>query len=262
MEPENEPLSRLFDLTGDVAFITGAAGGLGASISQLLAKAGAKVALASRNVAGATAIADKIEADGSRALPVALDVTDTASVVAALDTAETELGPTSILVNNAGIAASKPLLEHDDASWDQVLRTNLTGAFVVAREAARQMIHHDVRGRIINIASISARLPMSGIHGYAASKAGLVQLTRTLALELGKNGITVNAIAPGYIETDLSRDFLLSGAGERLRQRVPLQRFGEPKDVHAAILYLAGPGGRYVTGSVVTVDGGLCLRTA
>ena len=262
MRTADETLRQLYDLTGEVALVTGAAGGLGAHISTVLAAAGAKVALASRNVAGAAAVADKIEAAGGRALPFSIDVTDSVSVVAALDSAETELGPISILVNNAGIAVNKPLLEHGDDDWNKVIATNLSGAFVVAREAARQMIRHHVQGRIINIASIAARQAFSGLHGYAASKAGLVQLTRTLGLELGANGITVNAIAPGYVETALTTDFLKSEAGQRLRQRVPLRRFGVPADLDGAILLLAGPGGRYMTGAVVTVDGGLCLRTA
>lgn len=262
MGTAGEALRRLYDLTGEVALITGAAGGLGAHISSVLAMAGAKVALASRNVAGATVVADEIEAAGGRALPFSIDVTDSASVVAALESAETEFGPISILVNNAGIAVNKPLLEHDDADWDKVIATNLSGAFVTAREAARQMIRYGVQGRIINIASIAARQAFSGLHGYAASKAGLEQLTRTLGLELGAHGIAVNAIAPGYIETKLTVDFLKSEGGERLRQRVPLRRFGVPGDLDGAILLLAGPGGRYMTGSVVTIDGGLCVRSA
>ena len=189
-------------------------------------------------------------------------MTDSASVIAALDAAETELGPISILVNNAGIAVNKPLLEHGDADWDKVLATNLTGAFVTAREAARQMIRHHIHGRIINVASIAARQAFTGLVGYGASKAGLEQLTRALAIELGKHGIAVNAIAPGYVETSLTVDFLKSETGQRLRERVPLGRFGVPKDLDGIMLLLAGPGGGYMTGSIVTVDGGLCLRTA
>ena len=231
-------------------------------MASVLAEAGAKVALGARNVGRLTAVADRIERAGGRALPFGMDVTDPDSVVSALDAAETELGPVSILVNNAGIAINKPLLEHKDEDWARVLSTNLTGAFTVARETARQMLRHGVKGRIVNIASIAARQAFSGLHGYAASKAGLEQLTRTLAVELGASGIAVNAIAPGYVETELTTDFLHSDAGEKLRRRVPLSRFGEPADLDGALLLLAGPGGRYMTGAVVTVDGGLCLRSA
>ncbi len=231
-------------------------------MARVLTSVGVKVALGARNVTRSAEVADDIESSGGRALPLALDVTDPASVLEALDTAETELGPVSILVNNAGIVVNKPLLEHDDADWNRVLATNLSGAFTVARETARRMISHNLHGRIINIASIAARQPYAGLHGYCASKAGLEQLTRTLAVELGSSGIAVNTIAPGYVETELTADFLHSTAGEKLRGRVPLGRFGEPADLDGVLLLLAGPGGRYMTGAVVTVDGGLSLRSA
>lgn len=244
------------DLTGEAALVTGASGGLGRHFALLLARAGAKVAVAARRLDRLTALAAEIEGLGGRALPVACDVTDPASVSAAVSAAETELGPITILVNNSGIAITRKLLEHSAADWDQVLDTNLKGAWLMAREVAQHLSALGRPGRIINIASIIGLRTMPGLPSYAASKAALIHLTHVMALELGPRGITVNALAPGYIETDMNRDFLASPAGEALAKRIPLRRVGQPDDLDGALLLLASAAGRYISGAVIPVDGG------
>lgn len=252
-------VSELFSLDGQVAIVTGASGGLGRGFARTLAKAGAKVALAARRAERLSESAAEIEAFGGQALPVAVDVTDPGAVAEAVEAAEARLGPISILVNNAGIAVDKPLLETEEADWDRVLDTNLKGAWLMAREVAGRMAKDGGGGRIINVASILGQTAAARVHGYAASKAALIHLTRTMAVELARHGIRVNAIAPGYIETDLNRDFLAGAAGKSLVKRVPLRRFGRPEDLDAVLLLLASEAGGYLTGSTVTVDGGLSL---
>lgn len=252
-------VAELFSLDGRVAIVTGASGGLGRRFAETLAKAGAKVALAARHTERLSELAAEIEAFGGEALPVAVDVTDPAAIARAVAAAEAGLGPISILVNNAGIVVDKPLLETEEADWDRVLDTNLKGAWLMAREVAGRMAKAGGGGRIINIASILGQTAAGRVHGYAASKAALIHLTRTMAVELARYGIRVNAIAPGYVETDLNRDFLAGPAGESLVKRVPLRRFARPEDLDAVLLLLASEAGSYMTGSTVTVDGGLGL---
>jgi NAD(P)-dependent dehydrogenase (short-subunit alcohol dehydrogenase family) len=252
-------MTRPFDLSGKVALVTGASSGLGRHFAQVLARAGAKVALAARRVDRLEAAAAEIAAFDGRALPVALDVRQRASVEAALDAAETELGPLTIMVNNAGVAATKPFLEESDAEWSAIIATNLDGARRVAQAAAQRMARHKAGGVIINIASIFAFGVSSQLAAYAAAKAGLVSLTRTMALELARHQIRVNALAPGYIATDLNREFLASDAGKAIIRRVPLRRPGEPEDLDGALLLLASDAGRWMTGGIIVVDGGHAL---
>ena len=253
-------MENLFDLGGRVAVVTGASSGLGAHFAQTLAEAGAKVAIGARRVDRLAALADEIAGADGRALPVELDVTDAASVAEAIRIAEEELGPISILVNNAGIPSSSRVIEMEEEEWDSVLDTNLKGAWLMAREVGRHMVEHETAGRIINIASvIGVSTAAKRVLAYSISKAGMVNLTETMALELGDRGICVNAIAPGYIQTELNSEFLQSAAGQRISTRVPLGRFGETVDLDGVLLLLAGPAARYITGSVFTVDGGLSL---
>ena len=254
-------MTDLLDLTGQTALVTGASSGLGTHFAMTLAKAGARVAIGARRTDRLEALAGDIEAAGGRALPVALDVTDAASVAEAVRIAEEELGPITILVNNAGVPSMGRALDMDEEEWDRVVGTNLKGAWLTAREVGRHMMKHGQGGRIINISSILGLTAGRRALSYSASKAGVIAMTQNMALELGDTGIRVNAIAPGYVVTDLNRDFLLGKGGDRIKSRVPLGRFGEPEDLDGILLLLAGPGASYITGSVFVVDGGLTLST-
>jgi len=198
---------------------------------------------------------------GSRAISVPLDVTDASSVREAVARAEAELGGLTTLVNNAGVVVSKPLFEHDENDWDRVMDTNLKGAWLVAQEVARRMVAHGRGGCIINIASILGLRAVGGVPEYSASKAGLIHLTKVMALELARHNIRVNAIAPGYIRTDLNRGFFESEAGQAMVRRIPQRRLGEPGDLDGALLLLASDASRYMTGAIIPVDGGHLLST-
>ncbi|MGD1876163.1 MAG: SDR family NAD(P)-dependent oxidoreductase [Kiloniellaceae bacterium] len=247
---------QAFDLTGKAAIVTGASSGLGHRAARLLAAAGAKVAIAARRLEPLVELQKQIAARDGRAIPLRLDVGDAASVADCVRAAETELGPISILVNNAGVADSKAALDVSEADWDRVMDTNLKGAWLMAQAVAEHMTRLGHGGSIVNVASILGLAGSAQVPAYCASKGGLVNLTRALAAEWARQGIRVTALAPGYIETDLNRGFLNSAAGEALRKRVPLRRFGNPDDLDGALLLLASDAGRYITGSVLTVDGG------
>jgi NAD(P)-dependent dehydrogenase (short-subunit alcohol dehydrogenase family) len=249
-------MSLKVDLSGQVALVTGASSGLGRHFALTLARAGAKVALAARRVDRLEALAAEIAGFDGRALPVALDVTDPASIAAALETAETELGPLGIVVNNAGIAQTKAALELSEADWGQVIDTNLTGVFRVAQAAARRMAAVGEGGAIVNIASILGLGGAAQLAAYSAAKAGVINLTRTLAMEWARHRIRVNALAPGYIVTEINREDLAGKVGEILVKRIPQRRFGTPEDLEGALLLLASPASAFMTGSAVVVDGG------
>jgi NAD(P)-dependent dehydrogenase (short-subunit alcohol dehydrogenase family) len=245
-----------FDLTGEVALVTGASSGIGRHIAELLAMAGAKVALAARRVDRLAEAAREIEAAGGECLPIACDVTRPDSVAAAVAKAEAELGPLTILVNNAGVVVSKPLFEHTEADWDYVVDTNLKGAWLIAREFAHHLVGLKRPGRIINISSVLGLRTIGRVPAYCAAKAGLTHLTHVLAMELARYGILVNALAPGYVETDFNRAFFQTEAGKALISRIPLKRLGQTEDLDGAMLLLASPAGAYLTGAVIAVDGG------
>ncbi len=246
----------VFDLTGQRAIVTGASRGLGRHFALTLALAGAEVVLAARRIDRLKAAVKEIEGFGSCAVAIQVDVTDGKSVRACVETAEKTLGPIDILVNNAGIAVTKPLLEHAEEDWDSVLDTNLKGVWLIGQEVARRMVHRGQGGSIINIASVLGERGISQLPGYCASKGGIINLTRAMAVELAPHGIRVNAIAPGYIETDMNRQFFTTQAGQRLIKRIPQRRLGQVEDLDGVLLLLASDASRYMTGSVITIDGG------
>jgi NAD(P)-dependent dehydrogenase (short-subunit alcohol dehydrogenase family) len=248
--------AQLFDLEGQVAIVTGASSGLGRHFAMTLARNGAKVAAAARRAEPLDELVRQIAAIDGRAIAVPLDVTDSASVREAVRVAETELGPVSILINNAGIALDKPVFEQEEADWDRVLDTNLKGAWLMAQEVAAHMVRLGHAGSIVNIASIMGIGGANLLAPYCASKGGLINLTRALAVELARHEIRVNALAPGYIETEMNREALAGETGRAIVKRVPQRRFGVPADLDGALLLLASKAGRYMTGEVLVVDGG------
>ncbi|HEX6137348.1 MAG TPA: glucose 1-dehydrogenase [Casimicrobiaceae bacterium] len=243
-------------LAGRTALVTGANGGLGSHFAQTLARAGADVAITARRVESLVPVRRAIEALGRKVVMLALDVTDSASVAAAFDQASAALGPVTVVVNNAGVAITKPLLDHTEEDWREVIDVNLNGAWRVAQAAARHMVGHQRGGSIVNIASILGLRVTSQVPSYAASKAALIHLTRAMALELARHRIRVNALAPGYVETGINREFFASEAGQALVKRVPQRRIGRPEELDGALLLLASDAGSYTTGAVLAVDGG------
>src|SRR6478752_394279 len=245
-----------FSVAGAVALVTGASSGIGEHFAEVLAAAGAKVAAAARRADRLSELANRIAANGGTCLPVACDVTDRQSILDAIATTEDRLGPLSILVNNAGVVVSKPFFEHTEEDWDYVVDTNLKGAWLAAREFAHHLVENKRPGRVINISSILASHTIGRVPSYCAAKAGLSHLTQVLAMELARYGILVNALAPGYIETDFNRAFFQTDAGKALIGRIPMKRIGQAPDLDGALLFLASPASAYVTGAILAVDGG------
>ena len=252
-------MSDLFDVSREIILVTGASQGLGRQFARVLAAHGAAVVLAARQTAKLKVLEEEIKAKGGRAAAVALDVTDTASISRALDAAEKALGPVTVLINNAGIAIEKLTVEQTEADWDAVIGANLKGAYFLATEVARRMIARRQEGNIVNIASVLGLGVIKSVSPYTISKAGLIQATRAMALELAANRIRVNALAPGYIDTEMNHEFWSTPAGERLTKRIAQRRVGAESDLDGAIMLLASSASRYMTGSVVTVDGGFLL---
>jgi len=243
------------DLSGRTALVTGASSGLGRHFALVLARAGARVAIGARRMDRLVSLAEEIRAAGAEALLVELDVTDGDSIEQAVGQTADAMAGIDILVNNAGIVVAKPALELTADDWDLTIATNLRGAFLVAQAAARRMAGNG-GGSIINIASIAGLRTGGHLAAYAASKAGLIHLTKNLAVDLARNGVRVNAIAPGYIETELNTEFFGSKAGEDMIRRIPQRRLGRPEDLDGPLLLLASDASRYMTGAVLVVDGG------
>ena len=239
-------------LAGKTALVTGASSGLGRHFAQLLARHGARVIVAARRREALDGVAAAL---GDAARAVTLDVRDAAAVERTM----AALGPLDIVVNNAGIALTGKALDVDDDDWQRVLDTDLSGAFRVARGAARALTVAQRGGVIVNVASILGLRVAKQVPAYVAAKAGLLKLTEALALEFAPLRIRVNALAPGYVETDLNREFLHSPAGDAMVKRVPLRRFGQPQDLDGALLLLVSDAGRYMTGATIVVDGGHTL---
>ncbi len=225
-------IEGMFRVEGLRCVVTGASSGLGRRFALTLARAGAtEVVVAGRRVESLAGLVDEIRALGCEAASARLDVTDAASIAACFDRVGGGAGVADIVVNNAGVTVTRPVLEQSEADWDTVVDTNLKGGFLVAQEAARRLVAAQRGGSIVNIASILGERVAGGVAPYAISKAGLVQMTKAMALELARYDVRVNAILPGYVVTDLNRDFLESEAGEKLRARIPTRRFGRLEDL-------------------------------
>ena len=245
-----------FQLRGEIALITGASSGIGAHAAQTLAQAGCTVILAARRVDRLQAVAASIARDGGIAHVVAMDVTDTMSVQSGIDWMLGEVGCPSVLVNNAGIARQAPFLEAEDADTDAVVAVNQTAVWRVAQRVCRAMVSHAVAGRVIHVASILASGTTPGVASYAMTKASVAHLTHLMALELARHGIRVNALAPGYVKTEINAGFLDSDAGQKILRRVPLRRAVPLAELDAPLLLLASPRNAMMTGVVLPVDGG------
>ncbi|HXD99175.1 MAG TPA: SDR family NAD(P)-dependent oxidoreductase [Candidatus Acidoferrum sp.] len=242
-------------LRGRVAAITGGALGIGRATARLFAAEGALVAVGDVQVDAAEGVAEEIVQRGGRALAVGVDVGDAGQVQAFVDRTVAEFGRLDVMFANAGIAHSAPFLEHAEAQWHRVLRVNLTGVFLCCQSAARQMVTQAGRGRIITTASINGFRGVENLVGYNVAKAGVIELTKTMAVELAQHGITVNAIAPAQIDTRLTRG-LSEDAKARRTERIPMGRFGDVDEVAKAALFLASDDASYVTGHTLAVDGG------
>tara|TARA_Y100001951_G_scaffold104482_1_gene116218 strand:+ start:441 stop:1208 length:768 start_codon:yes stop_codon:yes gene_type:complete len=249
-------VTGIFDLTGQRALVTGASSGLGRHFARTLAQAGAQVVVAARRVERLETLVGDLRRDGYGATAVCLDVTSRESVVECLAAVQREVGGLDIVVNNAGVSETKRVLEYDDEDWQAIVDTNLKGAWMVTQEAARHMVAAGQGGSLINITSILASRVAGGVGPYCAAKAGLSHLTRSMALELARHRIRVNAIAPGYVVTEINQDFLASEAGERLKARIPMRQFCTAQDLDGALLLLASDAGRCMTGAEIVVDGG------
>jgi len=232
------------------ALVTGASSGLGLHFAQVLAANGAEVVLVARRKPQLEAAAASIQAAGGRASVIALDLTD----AAARESLPAQAGPIDIVINNAGVVRPGPALDHSEQDWDAVMDTNLKALFFVAQAMARSMQARG--GNIVNVASILGLRQASGVLSYAVSKAGVIQMTKVLALEFARHGIRVNALAPGYIETPLNRDFWSTPAGQAMIKRIPQRRLGQLADLDGPLMLLASDDSRYMTGSILAVDGG------
>lgn len=244
-------------LNNQIAVVTGAGRGIGRAIALRFAAEGADVVCVSRTVENSDKVAAEVRALGRRAWALAVDVSDAAAVAGAAEKILAEPGRVDILVNNAGVTRDGLIMRMSDADWDTVLDTNLKGAFLFTKALSRAMIKQR-SGRIINISSVIGLIGNAGQCNYAASKAGLIGFTQSAARELASRGITVNALAPGFIQTDMTAELNETMKAELLK-RIPLGSFGEAEDIAGTALFLAGPAARYITGQVLTVDGGMVM---
>src|SRR5215469_1579054 len=244
---------KMFDLAGKVAIVTGGNGGIGRGIALGLAEAGASIAILARNEEKSHATLKEIEAHGVKAIALKLDVTRRDDLRPAFEEVGRQLGPVAILVNNAGVAVSKSVLKYSADDWDCVIETNLNSVFFLSQIAAQSMAQRS-GGKIINIASEYSRLGSPSVASYSASKGGLVQLTKSMAIELARRNIQVNAIVPGWITTEMTAPTQSGPFHDEIITRTPAGRFGEPEELAGAAIFLASHAADFVTGSVVYVD--------
>jgi NAD(P)-dependent dehydrogenase (short-subunit alcohol dehydrogenase family) len=244
-------------LDGKTALVTGASSGLGWRFAQVLAQAGAKVALAARSTDKLDQLKREIEGAAGTACAVRMDVTDVASVRAAVTAAESALGGIDILVNNSGVSKQQRAIEVDEQDYDYVTDTNCKGAFFVAQAVGRSMIARKSPGRIINIASVAGLRVLAQLSTYCMSKAAVIQMSKALANEWGRYGINVNAICPGYIETGINRAYWETDGGKKLISMLPRRRVGQPEDLDGLVLLLASEQSNFINGAVITADDGL-----
>jgi NAD(P)-dependent dehydrogenase (short-subunit alcohol dehydrogenase family) len=260
-------MSYEIDLSGRVALVTGASGGLGAQFARVLARAGAGVVLSARRVEKLKTLRAEIEGEGGDAHVVGLDVTDRDSIKSAVAHAETEMGTLDILVNNSGVSTTQRLTEVSEDDYDYIFDTNTKGAFFVAQEVGKRMIARSkgaapgtfTGGRIVNIASMAGLRALGQIGVYAMSKAAVVHMTRAMALEWGRYGINVNAICPGYIDTEINHHQWQTDQGKRLIDMMPRKRIGKPEDLDAVLMMLCANESHFVNGAVVQADDGYAL---
>jgi NAD(P)-dependent dehydrogenase (short-subunit alcohol dehydrogenase family) len=257
-------MSIQIDLDGRVALVTGASSGLGEQFARTLARAGAAVVLAARRIERLKTLRAEIEGNGGDAHVVELDITDVGSIKAAVARAETEIGTIDILVNNSGVSTTQRLVDVEPEDYDYVFDTNTRGSFFVAQEVAKRMIARSrgaapgsfVGGRIVNVASMAGLRPLQQIGVYAMSKAAVIHMTRSMALEWGRYGINVNALCPGYIDTEINHHHWETEAGQKLVQMLPRKRVGQPKDLDSALLMLCANESHFINGAVLQADDG------
>ena len=257
-------MAYTIDLSGRVAFVSGASSGLGAHFARSLANAGAGVVLAARRLDKLKALRAEIESEGGVAHVVSLDVTDPASIKAAVAHAETEMGAIDILINNSGVSTTQKLVDVQPEDFDYVLGTNTRGAFFMAQEVAKRMIARSqglapgtfTGGRIVNVASMAGLRVLAQIGIYSMSKAAVVHMSRAMALEWGRFGINVNALCPGYIDTEINHHHWQTEAGKKLVQMLPRRRVGKPEDLEAALMMLCSDQSHFVNGAVIAADDG------
>lgn len=257
----NEAVLKSLDLSGQIALVTGASSGLGAHFAKVLAQAGATVVAAARRGDRLETLVSDIDAAGGKAMAVAMDVNDNSSVVAAFSQVQASLGTVTILVNNAGVADPSRFVDSTEEKWDFTVDTNLKAVWRVSREASERMIQAGAAGSIINISSILGLQPSSNNTLYATAKAGVIQLTKNSAQELWRHNIRVNALCPGYFETEINSDFFKSEKGEQYLSKIQPRRLGQMDELSMPLLMLASSAGSFISGVALPVDGGHLVQS-